>query len=71
MLANDADRLKLAEFQQKEANGTLTLEEMREVVKLMRNGRMSSAESYVKAKKAASAKVTVDADALLSQLEGL
>lgn len=72
MLNNDSDfHLKLAEYRRKSADGTITLDEMREAVRLMRQGRVAAAEANAKAKKAASGKPTVNAADLLSQLEGL
>lgn len=72
MLNNDPDaHLKLAEYRRKQADGTITLDEMRDAVRLMRQGRLASAEAAAKAKKVAGGKPAVNADSLLSQLESL
>lgn len=72
-LSSDPDfHLKLATYRRKAADGTITLEEMREAVKLMRQGRISAsaaAAATPRAKKASSA--PVDSNSLLDELEGL
>ncbi len=67
-----AFHLKLAEYRRKSADGTITLDEMREAVKLMRQGRVAAAATSAasRSKKAASA-APVNADNLLAELEGL
>jgi len=70
-LSTDPDfHLKLAEYRRKAADGTLTLDEMREAVKFMRQGRVSAAAASAnsRAKKSAA---PVNADSLLAELEGL
>ncbi|QGH72970.1 MAG: hypothetical protein [Siphoviridae sp. ctdEk19] len=59
-------QMKLAIYRRKAADGTISLEEMREAVSFMRAGRLSAAQGA----KARSAKApAVDADALLSSFE--
>lgn len=67
---------KIAEWQRKSADGTITLDEMREAVKVLRANRLSSAEAAAKSKSTgggsrAKSKVPVDAGNLLDQLNGL
>lgn len=62
---------KLAEFRRKAADGTITLDEMREAVALVRQGRVSAAESAAKSKAKTSSKAPVNASLLLSQLDNL
>jgi len=66
---------QIAEWQRKSADGTITLEEMREAVKVLRANRLSSAEAAAKSKAGggsrAKSKVPVDAGGLLDQLNGL
>jgi len=66
---------KISGWRLKAAEGTLTLEEMKEAIIYLRAGRMSAAASANTARRAsaAGAKKTVisNSDDLLSELEGL
>lgn len=65
---------KLAEWRRKCADGSITLDEMRESVKFLRANRMASAEAAAKSKaggKKKSPAAPVDAGSLLDQLSGL
>lgn len=74
-IINDPELLnKLSEWRRKSADGTITLDEMREAVKAMRANRMSSAEAAAKSKSTGGKKKSstpVDAGSLLDQLNGL
>lgn len=62
---------KLAELRAKTAAGTITLDEMREAIKLLRGSRVS-AQDAAKASKTKSTKSgPVDAAGLLNELSGL
>lgn len=64
--------LKLADYRRKAADNTITLEEMREAVKLMRQGRVSAATASEKSrttKAKTASKAPVNADDLLSELD--
>lgn len=75
MIINDPELLnKLANWRAKAADGSITLEEMRESVKVLRANRMASAEAAAKSKSGSKKKSTampVDAGSLLDQLNGL
>lgn len=62
--------LKVSQWRQKAALGTLTTEDMIEAIKVVREGRMSAAASSATAKKAAAKKVIPDADTLLGDMFG-
>lgn len=65
---------KLAEWQRKAADGSITLDEMREAVIALRANRSASAEAAAKSAKGSRSKATkvpVDAGGLLDQLNGL
>lgn len=64
---------QLSEWRRKAADGTITLEEMREAVKVLRANRMSSADAAAASKVGGKKKSTVPVDAggLLDQLNGL
>jgi len=61
---------KMQEYRRKAADGTISLEEMREAIVLMRQGRVAAVATAASSKSRA-AKPTVSAEALLSELEGL
>lgn len=68
MIQNAEQVNKIAELRAKSAAGTLTLEEMREAITIMRQGRRTAAET----KKVSKAKTPAkSADALLAELGGL
>jgi len=60
---------KIATYRQKALDGTLTLDECRESIKLLREGR-ETAQAAAKASKSR-AKPPVSADALLNELDSL
>lgn len=65
---------KMAEWRQKARDNTLTKEEMKEAIKLMRTERVGAAATSAASKtrkSAATAKKNIDSDDLLSQLDGL
>lgn len=76
MIVNDPEVLnRVAEWQRKAADGSITLEECREAVKLLRANRMASAEAAAKSKSGSKSKAKASppraAGDLLSELEGL
>lgn len=66
---------KLSEWRRKCADGSITLDEMRESVRALRANRMSTADAAAKSKtgggKKKSPAAPVDAGSLLDQLNGL
>lgn len=60
--------MKVAEWRQKSKNGELTVEECREALSVLRSNR---AAAQVTSTKSRAKKAPVNADDLLSQLEGL
>ena len=68
-ILTDETRLALAEYRQKQVEGTLSLADMRHFVQIMRQGRVSAAAASTasKARKAA-AKAEIDSDAMLDDL---
>lgn len=67
---------KLAEWRRKCTDGTITLEEMRESIRVLRANRVASAEAAAKSKSGGGSRskksaTPVDAGALLDQLGGL
>lgn len=65
---------KLSNWRAKAAEGTLSIEEMREAIKHLRANRMSTAEAAAKSKSGGKKKTPaapVNAGALLDQLNGL
>lgn len=64
-------QLKFAEWRRKTADGTITLEEMKEAISLVRAGRMAASQAAQSTKRAAAKKVVPNADDLLGELEGL
>lgn len=75
MQINDPELLnKLAEWRRKCTDGTITLDEMRESVRVLRGNRMASGEAAAKSKAGGGGKkkaTPVDAGSLLDQLNGL
>lgn len=77
MIINDPALLtKLTEWRHKGANGTLTLDDMREAVKVLRANRLAAGAAAAKSKsgggsKAKKSSTPVDAGSLLDQLNGL
>lgn len=62
---------KLAEWRKKSAEGTLTLEEMKQAIVELRAGRQAAGAAASAAKRKAAAKVIPNADDLLDEIEGL
>ena len=62
---------KLAEWRKKSAEGTITLEEMKEAIIALRAGRLAAGAAASVAKRKAAAKVIPNADDLLDEIEGL
>jgi len=62
---------KLAEWRKKSAEGTLTLEEMKQAIVELRAGRQAAGAAASVAKRKAAAKVIPNADDLLDEIEGL
>lgn len=76
MQINDPELLnKLAEWRRKCTDGTITLDEMRESVRVLRGNRMASGEAAAKSKAGGGGgkkkAAPVDAGSLLDQLNGL
>lgn len=69
MALDHASQLKLAELRAKQQRGEdLTMEEMREAILLMRNGRVAAQTVSTKSRAAKASKAPVNSDDLLSQL---
>ena len=64
-------QLKVAEWRAKARAGTLTLEETREAIKVLRAGRAAVAQSTSGTKARKAKEPTKTGDDLLSELEGL
>ena len=59
---------RLAEWRKKSAEGTISLEEMREAIKLLRAGREAAFTASAAAKRKVAAKVIPHADDLLDEI---
>lgn len=73
MIINDPTLLnKIAEWRRKSADGTITVDELREAMKVLRQNRMSTADAAAASKKSGGKKKSpaapIDAADLLSQL---
>lgn len=62
---------QIAVWRQKAAEGTLTIEEMREIVVLLRASRRTAAAASEQARRTRAKAAIPSADDLLSELEGL
>lgn len=62
---------QVAVWRQKAAEGTLTLDEMKEAIKLLRAGRESAASASDAARRKKARVEVKSADELLSELDGL
>lgn len=62
---------QIAGWRQGAADGTMTLDEMREAVKLLREGRLSSSYSADAAKRKKAIAAIPKADDLLSEMEDM
>jgi hypothetical protein len=67
-ILTDETRLALAEYRRKQVEGTLSLEDMRHFVQLMRQGRVSAAAQSAASRSKRAAKPEVDSDAMLDEL---
>lgn len=70
MIHSPEIQAKIAIWRAKNADGTITIAEMREAVEVMRAGRVSAAYSGAKAAAKAKARVPT-AEELLNDMEGL
>lgn len=69
MALSHASQLKLAEIRAKQTRGeTLTMEEMREAISLMREGRVAAATTSAKARTAKPKAGPINSDDLLRDL---
>lgn len=69
MALDHASQLKLAELRAKQQRGEdLTMEEMRDAIRLMREGRVAAQATSTKSRTAKAGKAPVNSDDLLSQL---
>lgn len=64
-------QIKFAEWRRKAAEGTITLDEMKEAVLLVRAGRMAASAAAQSSKRTAAKKVIPNASELLDELDGL
>lgn len=62
---------KIAVWRQKAVEGTLTLDEMKEAITLLRQGRTSAAVSSETARRKKAVAAIPSADDLMNELEGL
>jgi hypothetical protein len=62
---------KIQLLRQKSRDGTLTQDEMREAIILMREGRVAASATSAKAKSRKSSKASVNSDDLLNELDNL
>ena len=62
---------KLADYRRKAADNTITLDEMREAVKLMRQGRVAAAAASTATARKKASTPAVNSDSLLDELTNL
>jgi hypothetical protein len=62
---------KIAGWRQKALDGTITIEEQREALKLMREGRLAAAQASAAGKRAKAKAAVPNADDLLSELDDI
>jgi hypothetical protein len=62
---------KIASWRQKVIDNTLSLEDMKEAITVLREGRVSAAYSAESKGRKAAVKTIVHADSLLDELDGL
>lgn len=62
---------KLAQWRARAADGSLTIDDMREAIALLRQGRAEAAQASTKARAKAKAKAGKSSGEMLSELEGL
>lgn len=70
-MLNAEEQSKIAVWRQKSIDGTLTLEEMKEIVAVLRQGRRSAAAASESARRSRAKKEIPSADEMLRDLEGL
>ena len=68
---NAETQAQISIWRAKALAGTLTHEEMREAITLLRQERVGAAKTSAASRERKAAKAPVDADALLNELEGL
>jgi len=64
-------QIKFAEWRKRSAEGTLSLEEMKEAIALVRQGRMNASAAAASTKRTAAKKIIPNAEDLLGELEDL
>lgn len=62
---------KIAQWRQKAVEKTLTLEEMKEAIVMLRQGRVAAAQASATVKRKTAAKVIPNAENLLDELDGI
>ena len=62
---------KIAVWRQKSLDGTITIEEQREAVRLMREGRLAAAQASSASKRIKAKAEVPSADDLLNELDGI
>ena len=62
---------KIAVWRQKSLDGTITIEEQREAVRLMREGRLAAAQASSVSKRTKAKAEVPSADDLLNELDGI
>lgn len=62
------NQTRISQLRKKALDKTITMEEMREAIVILRQDRVTAAQTSAKSRKA---KAPVDAEDLLSQLDGL
>lgn len=65
------DSARIQQLRMKALQGTMTLEEVKEGITLLRQGRVQAAETSAKSKSRTASKAPVNSDDLLSELGGL
>lgn len=68
---NDQIIEKIAMLRAKARENTLTPDEMKEAIQLLRQGRVAAAGTSAKSKATKASKAPVNSEALLNELEGL
>jgi hypothetical protein len=63
------DQIKIAEWRAKAAAGTITIEEMREAILMLREGRLSAVQSSEAKRRTTARKQVKSAEELLKELE--
>ncbi len=62
---------KIQLLRQKSREGTITIEELREAIALMREDRVGAGEASTKSRTKKAVKAAINSDDLLGQLDGL